>query len=316
LLDEKKEMETKITEYKTLRKSTSKLIEGPEGYEVDFKENISGLKSKTLVAFANSNLGGTILIGVREVQESNGVQRGQIIGCSDVGDGTILKIHNKAKDCRPSITVDVTIENLNKNPIIRIDIKSSSFKPHCTGDGTYSIRKDRHEKGLFPDEILTIFLEKEGEQFLSRFSKSVRGLERLVDEMSTKFKDDMEMVKDDIFDMAQKTEEKLEEISGAADDSRDNSEEASGNIEEVLSAINNMDDYADTYEIQRLGKSLDAIISHLGVDDPNKLFKLKECERIAPLIGGKGKKGKIAALSKIFPSLDNNEISQIVDGIK
>jgi hypothetical protein len=55
-------------------------LSGGESKDVDYKEKVKGLHAEDLVAFANSENGGAILIGVREVAGRNGKQKGEPVG--------------------------------------------------------------------------------------------------------------------------------------------------------------------------------------------------------------------------------------------
>ena len=97
------------------------LLAGPEGHTAEFKESLSGLSADDLVAFANTETGGAILIGVREGRDGSGLQTAEIVG-ERVGDREKLSILNKASSCSPPIACDVIFENLAVKPFIRIEI--------------------------------------------------------------------------------------------------------------------------------------------------------------------------------------------------
>ncbi len=166
-------------EYRGLSRRTQSLLKISEGMNVDFKREVSGIKSRDLVAFANSPLGGTILAGVDEYTDIDGVQRGAIVGC-EVDDNARLMVINKATDCLPTVEVGIFIENIARKPILRIEIPPGPHKPYCTQRGEYCIRSDARVRALFPDELLAIFMDREGEQFLSRFRDAVLQLEQQV----------------------------------------------------------------------------------------------------------------------------------------
>ncbi len=135
--------ETEVREFRTITKKTKALLKRSEDYEVDYKISVGGIESKDFVAFANSSNGGTILVGVDEINDENGFQKGKVVGC-DVGDESKLTIINKATPCRPPVELDIIIENTSDKPIYRIDIPSGYNKPYCTNSGQYLIR----HKGL------------------------------------------------------------------------------------------------------------------------------------------------------------------------
>ncbi|MBY4677988.1 AlbA family DNA-binding domain-containing protein [Marinobacterium arenosum] len=164
-------------EYRGLSRRTQQLLQMAEGRTVDFKRDASGVKSRDLVAFANAPLGGTILIGVEEYTSNDGVQRGRVVGCR-VDDSVRLILVNKATDCFPTVDLELYVENLADRPILRLEIPSGQYKPYCTQRGDYAIRSDGRNRALLPDELLAIFMEREGELFLARFHDAVTRLER------------------------------------------------------------------------------------------------------------------------------------------
>ncbi len=164
-------------EYRGLSRRTQQLLNMAEGPRVDFKRDVSGIKSRDLVAFANSIHGGTILIGVDELTSADGVQRGQVVGCA-VDDNARLTLVNKATDCYPTVEIELYVENLASKPMLRLEIPPGIHKPYCTQYGDYAIRGDGRNRALLPDELLAIFMERESEQFLARFQDAVSRLEQ------------------------------------------------------------------------------------------------------------------------------------------
>ena len=75
---------TKKTEYRGISKRARLLLSREEGYDVEFKLSLGGLDPQDMVAFANSEMGGAILVGVEDVRTGSGRQRGVIQGCSIV----------------------------------------------------------------------------------------------------------------------------------------------------------------------------------------------------------------------------------------
>ena len=134
-----------------------------------------------MVAFANSEKGGVLLIGVDEINIKN-VQKGNIIGC-DVGDSSKLVIMSKALGATPPISVSIYIENTIDLPIFRIEIPSGAQKPYCSEGGTYKIRKDGRNHALKPEELLNIFLVKESTKFNQRFKKATDQVVKSIEEV-------------------------------------------------------------------------------------------------------------------------------------
>lgn len=171
-------------QYQGISSRAKTLLEKSEGYDVDFKRDAK-VDVDDLIAFANSPDGGTLLLGIDEIEDENGIQKGQICGC-DVGDKTQLSIQQKAISCIPQIDISIHLENLDSVPFYRVEIPSSQNKPHCSQKGTYKIRSDGQNKALTPQEILKILLEKEQTKFEASFLKVSKKLEEnFQDEFNT-----------------------------------------------------------------------------------------------------------------------------------
>lgn len=158
------------------------LSEG-ENHKVDFKKIPDGISAEDLVAFANSEDGGQILVGVVETS-LHGAQTGEVRGC-EVSDAAILQILNKASSCIPPVSVHVFIENLDSKPILRLNIPPSENKPHCTPKGIYCRREGTRTRPLHPGELLGIFLEKEARVFSARFEAAAEQITENISELES-----------------------------------------------------------------------------------------------------------------------------------
>jgi len=161
--------------YMTISSKTKQLLVKQEGFDADFKMTVKGIQATDLVAFANSENGGTILVGVGEVEDKNSMQKGRMIGCP-VGDKERLFILSKAESCVPPVEVAIIIENYARKPIYRIEIPSGKEKPYCTAGGTYKIRGDGRTNTLLPGRLLTLYIEKQSETFFNRFREATKEL--------------------------------------------------------------------------------------------------------------------------------------------
>ncbi len=161
--------------YMTISSKTKQLLVKQEGFDADFKMTVKGIQATDLVAFANSENGGTILAGVGEVEDKNSMQKGRIIGCP-VGDKERLFILSKAESCVPPVEVAIIIENYARKPIYRIEIPSGKEKPYCTAGGTYKIRGDGRTNTLLPGRLLALYIEKQSETFFNRFREATKEL--------------------------------------------------------------------------------------------------------------------------------------------
>lgn len=189
-------------EFKTIREETQSFLKSPEGKRVDFKYQLTDIR-EDLVAFANSDHRGHILIGVSEVVE-DGKQRGEVVGC-DVSDGERLKIMNWTKACDPPVDIELCVENTASTPFFRIDIPPGDHRPYCTDGGKYSVRVDGQTRPLKPAELKSIVAEEEADTFKRRFEKAARGIEERLEKLSMNLQD--------LFGRAlRETEDQLEEL--------------------------------------------------------------------------------------------------------
>lgn len=203
------------SEYNTLSARAKAMLERSETFDVEFKESVSGLESSDIVSFANSERGGTILVGIRETKTTNGQQRGQIIGCP-IGDKEKLKILSKVNSCIPDVYVEIYVENLGSKPFFRIEIPSGKDKPYCTSGGTYKIRGDGITQNLNPPQLLNLFVAKESERFLKNFKDATNVLEKYLESISESAKmaeglsDEAAFFTDETFDLVQKLGTKID----------------------------------------------------------------------------------------------------------
>jgi len=242
-------------EYKGISKRARILLSGQEGYDVDFKRSLSGLESEDIVAFANSDEGGAILIGVEEVKMSDGRQRGKIVGCP-VGDEEKRKIIDRAESCMPPIEVNIVVENTDSTPFFRVEIPSGPEKPYCTSKGTYKIRGDGVNKPLTPQRLLAMFMQSEGQAFIERFRNATEELEKklgyLLESSIT-----LEQILDRTFESAMSTE-------ALVDDAMTMSGQAAAGTEELLVKL----DEIENYDLHGLQQKVEALLEHFGIEDP------------------------------------------------
>jgi len=187
-----------VTEYAGLSEEAEVLLGSQENRELDFKESVGGLSSDDLVAFANSETGGTVLLGVRENKDAQGRQAAEIVGC-EIGDRAKLSILGKAGSCVPPVEVTVILENSEGDrPFLRVVIPSGRNKPYSTSGGTYKIRGDARNDPLTPDRLLALFVDAENAQFINRFGEATSELEQSLHEMKKRLLAEMEEIYDHV----------------------------------------------------------------------------------------------------------------------
>jgi predicted HTH transcriptional regulator len=217
------------SEFKGISKRAKKLLAGDENLDVDFKEEMNGLKAVDLVAFANTEKGGAILIGIRDSKDLNGRQVGRIVGCH-ISDENKLAIISKAQSCTPPIHVDVFVENLNSKPFYRIEIPSGRNKPYCTGGGKYKIRGDGRNLPLNPRKLLAMFLEIESKKFFNQF-------QRVTEELEDNLKKTISEIIESISESKRSLDELRKMLRIEIDQDRD--------LKDVLASLRRIDDYAN-----------------------------------------------------------------------
>jgi len=230
-----------------LRPETRDLIANPETKEIEFKQSINGLDASDMVAFANAN-GGTILIGVKEITDASGGQRGEIVGQNGSFDDIRNKLNNMASNCMPPLDISVTREKEGNKFIYRVDIKQHSNGLCCTGGGRYVRREEGSKKGIDPTTITNIILEKEsgefintlekaGENFVEKLMKGQNTLKEQLDKVHSAAQAAIEAAKkaENAASMAAEAAEEAKEAANyaadAAQNAADAAEEAAYNIE-------------------------------------------------------------------------------------
>lgn len=195
--------------YAKVRAETHRMIEGEEGYDVEFKEGPKRVQPEDIVAFANGT-GGSILVGVREVTEKK-EQKGDIVGCR-IGDEPKRSISDKANSCIPRLEVRIVAEGVKTGkPIYRIDIPQGDNKPYCTSGGTYKIRKDGQNVGIDPELMVSMVLRREEEQFIKRFKSAG----------------------EEILEALTQLEDRVEQVAYVADETASSAQDAAAVAEEL-----------------------------------------------------------------------------------
>lgn len=267
------------TESKKIREKTKQFLSQAEGSDVEFKEEIGGIEPEDLVAFANSTDGGFLLIGVSETENDQGQQRGRVDGC-DVSDQGKQRILGQAQDCTPTVSIDISVENTNETPFLRVDIPSGDDRPYCTNSGKYKTRGDGRTRALYPTDLLNLFVEEQAERFRKRFASAASGIESSMEDLRLKVSSKIERLLleiDSQFDNTREISEELEslkvkltdvvdEIFHSAREAAHLSESANAFAEEAhVAASEAKQSSEDTKEnIDRLSSKLESKLSGIG----------------------------------------------------
>jgi len=263
-------------EYRRLSQYTRRLLSLPEGLNVDFKREAQAVKASDLVAFANTALGGTLLIGIDEYTTGDGVQRGKVVGC-EVDDKARLVLVNKATSCIPNIDIQIFTENLAASrPILRVEIPPGQNKPYCTQKGEYTIRTDGRNRAMLPEELLAIFMEREGEQFLSRFRYAVHQLENQLGSVSHALSDGMLSVSERLHELDHQLQRTLSRIEQLTDSNKKRSRnlmqalrQSQDGIVQLENSIAPVINHHGQHLLQDIEHKLGMLLDLLAIDNTN-----------------------------------------------
>lgn len=322
---QKPESEPEVREFKRISGRANRLLEREEGFDVDFKRSMSGLESEDLVSFANSKRGGAILIGVDESKDVNGRQKAVVVGCP-VGDGEKLKILSKSNQCSPPVRLSVFVENSGEKPFYRIEIPSGPHKPYCTSGGTYKTRGDGRKETLHPPQLLALFLETEGVEFLRRFQEATNNLETAVRETKERISTELKELNESVRYTEGNILESLEKIDDTASAAQNNAEEAKAYSEDtmhIIDAVHSMveDLCSGDPELGAVSQKLDALLERFGIEDPEITSHRRFIKGITVALlelSGKQRlpydpKRMISTLCETFGQLDNAVVAKWVE---
>jgi hypothetical protein len=142
-------------------------IHGSETEYTEFKKSFESLGGEklqdTILAFTN-NKGGTIYIGVDEINKKDNVHHGKIVGIQNESFTKSEKLLcNWCKDyfIPPLVGYDMKTYTRGKKEIWAIYIKPSPFKPVCTKKGLYKIRIHSNNEGINPELMKKIIIREE-----------------------------------------------------------------------------------------------------------------------------------------------------------
>ncbi|MGG3283600.1 AlbA family DNA-binding domain-containing protein [Paenibacillus solani] len=299
------------------RQELLKIINKEEGYEIEFKESLSGLKSEDIVAFANSKTGGVILIGVKDDSDNQGKQIGTVTGCQ-ISDKDKLSILNKAQSCRPPVNLEIISTEIDGAGIYVIEILSGEFKPYCTDGGTYRIRGDGQKRSLYPSELLSLFMESERNKFVNSFKEATTELERNLNETKQQvLKETSTMIKElQAFD--KKVSETLDDIYSSADNADSNSSNVESTVDDIEDTVDDI--WRILMSVSYLLPRIDSIIKsnqNSNEFDPKKFIK-ESLSRSLERVSRNGVYSQriidkhVNIINNIFPEVSKQEIQQII----
>lgn len=281
-------------EFKTISKEAKLILNGEEGYEVDWKRSMEGLDSEDIVAFANSKNGGAILIGVDEVKGKDGKQEAEIVGCK-CNDKTKMGINTKAAHCIPPIVVEIFKENTNEKPFYRLEIPSGENKPYCTQKGIYKIREDGNNRAITPNELLLMFMDLESDKFLKKFKEATKEIEN------------------NLFVVSKSIDESLNHLGDIVPQLKDLEEYASLS-EQNLGVTEKIEDYVENIgaDLNQNERRILALFDHFNIEDPYVVDLKENIKEMIKLDDEYGKdiyhENYLEELESRFSKLNNDQL--------
>jgi len=292
-----------------------KIIRNEENLTIEFKENISGLKLEDIVAFANSQQGGIIIIGIKDDISNAGRQNGTIVGCK-ISDSNRLTILSKAQNCRPAVNIEISSVNIEDKDVYVVEIPSGEYKPYCTESGTYKIRDDGKKRALFPNELLRLFMESERDKFITNFKDATNNLEHQLTVTREAIINETDKMLDTLKDFEVSVQMTLDTIESAADSAESNSSNVEYTVDKMEDTVN------DIWEILKHSLYLLPVISTKNTEPENidqqeqiskdmtkRFLKKYDGESIGPT--DKEIKNHIFFLRILFPQLSNKQIVDV-----
>lgn len=292
-----------------------KLMNREESFDVEFKESLAGLKPEDIVAFANSPLGGIILIGVKDSKTPDGKQVGIPVGCKISDDGK-LNILNKAQSCRPPIYVEITPETINDVSIYKINIPSGQYKPYCTDGGTYRIRGDGQKNSIYPEELLTLFMENEKDKFIRSFQDATKDIERKLADTRNTLLDETEKMVSALKTMEKNFNDSLRDISSSAENAETSASSIESTVDNIEYTVDDIFEMLITviYLVPRIEVKIDNLLGNESVNQETKVNWMPYVDEMIKKLFKNSKSRniylkqkltrRVRLLSQIFPNAD------------
>lgn len=175
--------ENPIRHQRLSREAQSILATRGESGRFEFEESADAVTATVMVAAANwsAQRDGepvTILVGVREENDPvTGLSFGTIAGVSRLS-REIGKLTSRARDTWP-IPVSLTVIEeavATSSPFLRLEIRATSA-PHYDNSGRRVTRDGASTRPLTDEELLAMYLDREGDRFATRFAATAAALE-------------------------------------------------------------------------------------------------------------------------------------------
>ncbi len=268
------------TRFRGITKNTTQVLRR-EDIDAEFKRGPGAIKADALVAFANGE-GGWILGGVED--------DGTVVGCQ-VGDQAIRSVQTKADSCRPPVQVAISVENTGDKPILVVHVPSSDHKPHCTGGGTYVVRRHNATGPLEQSALLAMLLAREADTFAERFRGATSDLRKQVESVGqlsqaltglfVSMSEDLETSVANVAKLVDGLDSSVSSVEGSLDELDVEVSRLVGPLEAALRDHRTASPQMSlTKDVRIANMRLLALLQATGVDDPVEAIEEKEIRQM------------------------------------
>jgi hypothetical protein len=210
-----------------------------EADRFEFKSEPQAVRPDVLVAAANACViegipQVTILVGVEEQQDpATGLVTGRIIGLRNLEKARDQITQWGAQTLPVPVGLRIVEENVGTSkPILAIEIRPTRA-PHFDGKGRRVTRYGASTRPLTDEELLDLYLDREGEAFQARFRQTAEQLALRLDQVTVS-----------LYDATSELERRLKDVAGSlehvwklARDAAGASEESQAMLESFEEAI-------------------------------------------------------------------------------
>lgn len=228
---------------------------GGESGRFEFKRDAKAVSSTVLVAAANwvalnpDEEQATLLVGVDErANPKTGVVTGKVVGLPGNLHKHVETIQNYVRDTHPTpVNVRIVEEGTaTGTPFLRLEI-APTLPPHYDNGGRRVVRNNASTRPLVDEELLAIYLDREGARFEQRFARTARQLLAGILEITSSVDDVASTISAVVATMEGQVTEQLDALRMTAWDAASEAEDSKSIAERI------------EYDLQQLGDRLGSL---------------------------------------------------------
>ena len=264
---------TKVPEpsrYKQVSQAARRILALGESGRFEFKRDIDAVTPKLLAALANwialdpAQDVAHLLVGVEEIEDTEtGLVSGSPFGLPRGLDKSVARIQDMASKTRP-IPVDTFIieeGTAGATPFLRIEIRPT-MPPHFDDEGRRQTRQGRSTRALTDEELLRIYLDREGGSFAARFRQTTTELQSAVGAVGGQIDQIAEGIERNIALPILHLTKTTQEAANAASSAASAADSATSSADTAAFEVE---------QVQRLIEDLQELVEELHEDSPQTL---------------------------------------------